>query len=116
MLNETQMPQTPKSTRRQIERRAGRFKITRDLINDWRTCRRVMKHFVPFQIEWHYWNEVGIYTAFSELFDLLAEGEEIPMYEIMCHKKGRQYKITARRLSPDESNSYGISVSSKEKS
>lgn len=94
---QTPIPLTPKKPRKPAPRRAGKFRVSREIISDWPSTLRIMRHFVVFRIDWDYLSDTGTYCAYSKLFDVVDEGAELPDYHIILNKNGRKLTISAER-------------------
>lgn len=65
------------------ENRLGKFKITRILIEEWRNLLPWFANCVVVEARPSFFGWIE-YTAFSPLFDVVKEGDQIPMYTLEC--------------------------------
>lgn len=61
--------------------RLGRFKVTRELLHDWRTLLPAFSQMVVVQTHFNYATDVVEYTAYSDLFEEIDRHTVPPLYE-----------------------------------
>ena len=77
-----------------MKRRIGRFKVSYALLdNNWKDLLPVFARVVPVRAESDYLMSVITYTAFSEGFDEIDEGQETPLYVAHMSKEGDKIKF-----------------------
>lgn len=65
----------------------GRFSITRQfLADDWRFVKDIMSRVVVVKCESDFISDSLRYTAFSDEFDDLQDGDEIPIYYVEMYQ------------------------------
>ncbi len=75
----------------------GKFQGTRQLfVDNWRSILPIAGEFVIIGIEWDAFG-AGTFTALSELFDEIKEGDVVPAYDIIVTETDGQITVEARR-------------------
>lgn len=92
-------PETEKKIAYPDSNRVGRFQVLREVLIDGGNRPWLQALFglcVPLEVREHESGRGKEYTCASELFQPLAEGEEIPEYRIECERLARPF--TAEEL------------------
>ena len=80
--------------------RVGIFRVSCELIRDrWQDLLPVFANFVPIETHTNEYNATLDFKAYSELFDEIELGAEIPYYEIITTRdESNNLKVEARKF------------------